>query len=211
MEYGEILLYTREEWREWLAQNHTTCPGIWLIYHKKHTGVPRVAYDAAVEEALCFGWIDSTVRRLDNARFMQKFTPRNPASMWSAINRRRAEALMAAGLMKPAGLAAVEAGKKSGEWEKALDDRVDRPVPPELEAALAVDPQAAANFRCWSPTQRKYAIHHVVEAKRTETRARRAAKLVALARAGRKPGTRVATIKSHDLGIPTLLLEPALR
>jgi uncharacterized protein YdeI (YjbR/CyaY-like superfamily) len=187
-EYGEILLHTREEWRDWLAQNHETCPGIWLIYHKKHTGVARVAYDDAVEEALCFGWIDSTAKRLDDARYMQKYTPRKRGSHWSALNRGRAEALMKAGAMEPAGLASIEAAKKNGAWEKALEDRVDRPMPPELKKAMAVDPEAAANFGRWSPTQRKLAIHHVAEAKRPETRDRRAAKLVALARSGKRPG-----------------------
>jgi len=187
-EFEKILLHTRDEWRDWLAANHAGCPGIWLIYHKKHTGVPRVDYDDAVEEALCFGWIDSTVKRLDDARFMQKFTPRKDGSKWSAHNRRRAEELIGSGLMGPAGLAKVEAGKKSGEWDKALEDRVDRPVPPELADALEGDPEAAANFRRWTPTQRKYVINHVAEAKKHETRVRRAAKVVAMARVNKRPG-----------------------
>ena len=188
-EYGEILLHTREEWRDWLAENHESCRGIWLIYHKKHTGVPRVAYGDAVEEALCFGWIDSTAKRLDDARYMQQYTPRKPSSNWSALNRRRAEALMKAGLVEPAGLARIEEAKKSGAWEKALEDRVDRPMPPELKKALAADAEASANFRRWSPTQRKYMINHVADAKRPETRVRRADKVVALAKSGRRPGT----------------------
>lgn len=188
VEYGEILLHTREEWRDWLAEHHDKCPGIWLIYHKKHTGVPRVAYGDAVEEALCFGWIDSTAKRLDDARYMQKYTPRKESSQWSALNRKRAEAMIAAGLMEPAGLARVEAAKKNGRWEKALEDRVDRPMPPELEAALAGDPEAAANFGRWTPTQRKYLINHVAGAKRPETRERRAEKVVTMARLNRKPG-----------------------
>lgn len=187
-EYDEILLHTRDEWRDWLAANHAESPGVWLIYHKKHTGIARVAYDDAVEEALCFGWIDSTVKRLDDARFMQKFTPRKDASNWSALNRRRAEAMMAAGLMEPAGLRLVEAAKENGAWEKALEDRPDRAVPPELEAALAADAEARKNWARWTPTQRKYMINHVAEAKKVETRERRAKKVVAMARANRKSG-----------------------
>ena len=120
-EYDEILLHTREEWRDWLAENHATRPGVWLIYHKKHTGIERVPYDAAVEEALCYGWIDSTVRRLDDARFMQQFTPRKDRSNWSALNRRRAEELMAAGLMRPAGQRCIDVAKENGQWDKALE------------------------------------------------------------------------------------------
>jgi uncharacterized protein YdeI (YjbR/CyaY-like superfamily) len=187
-EYDEILLHTREEWRDWLAENHATCPGVWLIYHKKHTGVERVAYDAAVEEALCFGWIDSTVKRLDDARFMQKFTPRKAGSNWSAHNRRRAEELMAAGLMREAGRRCVDAARENGEWDKALDDNPDRTVPCELAAALAADPKARAAWNGWTPTQRKYLIHHVAEGKKAETRVRRTERVLKMLREGRKPG-----------------------
>jgi len=187
-EYDQILLHTRAEWRDWLAVNHASCSGVWLIYHKKHTGVARVAYDDAVEEALCFGWIDSTVKRLDDARFMQKFTPRKDGSNWSALNRRRAEDLMAAGLMRPAGQSCIDVAKKNGEWDKALEDRVDRPVPSELQAELDADAKARANWNRWSPTQRKYMIHHVAEAKKPETRERRAKKVSEMLRLNRKPG-----------------------
>lgn len=187
-EYDEILLHTREEWRDWLAENHATCSGVWLIYHKKHTGIERVAYDDAVEEALCFGWIDSTAKRLDDARYMQMFTPRKARSNWSALNRRRAEALMTAGLMESAGLRQVEVAKENGAWEKALEDRPDRAMPTELEEALEADSEARKNWARWTPTQRKYMINHVAEAKKAETRVRRAAKIVAMARANRKPG-----------------------
>ena len=179
---------TRAAWRAWLARNHASKTEIWLLYYKKHTGKPTVPYDDAVEEALCFGWIDSTVRRLDNRRFCQKFVPRRERSSWSGHNRRRAEALIASGAMTAAGMAKVEAARANGEWEKALKDRVDRPVPKELEDALAGEREAAAGFGRLTPTQRKYFIHWIDEAKRPETRARRAARAVEMILAGKRPG-----------------------
>ena len=182
----EIHISERQEWRVWLAANHAGCPGVWLIYYKKHTGIARIAYDDAVEEALCFGWIDSTVRRLDDQRFCQKFVPRRARSSWSSLNRNRAEKLMDAGAMTPAGMEKIEAARASGEWDKALEDRVDRPVPPELKKVLEEDPQAAAEFRRLAPTKRKYLVGWVTEAKKSETRERRAAKAVEMLRDGNK-------------------------
>jgi uncharacterized protein YdeI (YjbR/CyaY-like superfamily) len=184
----EIYLSNREDWRDWLAENHADSPGVWLVYYKKHTSIERIAYDDAVEEALCFGWIDSTVRRLDDQRFCQKFVPRRARSSWSAHNRVRAEKLMTSGDMTPAGMEKIEAARASGAWDKALDDRVDRPVPPELKKALAGDTRAAAEFRRLSPTQRKYLVGWVAEAKKAETRERRAAKAVQMMREGKRPG-----------------------
>jgi uncharacterized protein YdeI (YjbR/CyaY-like superfamily) len=183
--YPEIYISNRDDWRDWLAENHADSPGVWLIYYKKHTGVARVAYEEAVEEALCFGWIDSTVRRLDNQRYAQKFMPRRARSNWSSLNRARAEKLMAAGTMAAAGMRAIEAARENGAWDKALEDRVDRPMPPELEKVLKKDPKAAAGFSGMTPTQRKYVINWIAEAKRPETRERRAAKAVLKLREGR--------------------------
>ena len=184
----EIYLSERHKWRDWLADNHADSPGVWLIYYKKHTGIARIAYDDAVEEALCFGWIDSTVRRLDNQRYAQKFVPRRARSKWSGHNRARAERLIASGSMTAAGLAKIEAARSSGEWDRALEDRVDRPMPQELEQALTDDTKARAAFDRLTPTQRKYFINGSAEAKKPETRERRAAKAVGMLREGRKPG-----------------------
>ena len=184
----EIYLSERQDWRDWLATHHADSPGVWLIYYKKHTGIARIAYDDAVEEALCFGWIDSTVRRLDNQRFCQKFVPRRARSSWSFLNRVRAEKLMASGDMTPAGMEKIEAARASGEWDKALQDRVDRPVPPEMKKALDADARAAAEFRRLTPTQRKYFVGWVAKAKKPETRERRAAKAVELLREGKRLG-----------------------
>ena len=113
----KIYVSTREDWRAWLEENHDREKEIWLIYYKKPSGKPRVAYDDAVEEALCFGWIDSTIRKLDEDRYMQKFTPRNPGSVWSELNKRRVEKMIREGRMTQAGLSKIEAAKKSGEWQ----------------------------------------------------------------------------------------------
>ncbi len=184
----EIHISSREDWRDWLAENQGDSPGIWLIYYKKHTGFSRIAYDDAVEEAICFGWIDSTVRRLDDQRYAQKFVPRRPRSNWSGHNRARAEKLMASGAMTAAGMVKIEAARENGEWDKALEDRVDRPAPPELDKVLAEDSKAAAEFNRLTPTQRKYFIHWISEAKKQETRERRAAKVRDMLREGKRPG-----------------------
>jgi uncharacterized protein YdeI (YjbR/CyaY-like superfamily) len=115
-DYEQVHAETRAEWRRWLAENHAGAPGVWLVSWKKATGRPAVGYDAAVEEALCFGWIDSMERRIDDERFRLLFTPRRPRSRWSASNVERVERLLAAGLMEPAGIAAVEDAKARGAW-----------------------------------------------------------------------------------------------
>ena len=115
-DYERVHPETRAEWRRWLAANHTSAPGVWLVSWKKPTGKPAVGYGAAVEEALCFGWIDSLAKTVDEERSRQLFTPRRPKSSWSASNVERVERLLAAGLMEPAGLAAVEDAKARGAW-----------------------------------------------------------------------------------------------
>jgi len=120
-EHEHVQLEARADWRAWLAANHASARGVWLVSWKRATGKPSVGYDAAVEEALCFGWIDSLAKTVDDERSRQLFTPRRPRSRWSQSNRDRVERLAAAGLMEPAGLAAVERARESGSWA-ALDD-----------------------------------------------------------------------------------------
>jgi uncharacterized protein YdeI (YjbR/CyaY-like superfamily) len=115
-DYEQLHVETRAEWRAWLAANHANAPGVWLVSWKRATGKPAVGYDTAVEEALCFGWIDSLAKTVDDERSRQLFTPRRPASRWSQSNRDRVERLLAAGLIEPAGLAAVERAKERGTW-----------------------------------------------------------------------------------------------
>ena len=135
----------RASWRRWLKENHEGSPGVWLVYFKKASGKPSVSYDEAVEEALCFGWIDSLVNSLDEERYMQVYTPRKRGSVWSKPNKERVARVVAAGLMTEAGLAKIEAAKADGSW--SLLDPVDALLEPEdLKAALDSNPDARAAF-----------------------------------------------------------------
>lgn len=176
----------RGEWRVWLEEHHASAAGVWLILSKKGGGKAGVTYEEAVEEALCFGWIDSVTNRLDSERFMQVFTPRKRKSLWAKSNKQRVERLTAQGLMAPAGLAAIEAAKREGTWT-ALDGAEDLQVPDDLTAALAANPAAEADFAAYSASTRKQLLWWVVNAKRPETRQKRIERIVAEAAEKRNP------------------------
>jgi uncharacterized protein YdeI (YjbR/CyaY-like superfamily) len=159
---------------------------VWLACVKKDAGVPGVTYAEALDVALCHGWIDGQKRKGDERHFLQRFTRRGPRSRWSKINRTRAEALIAEGAMLPAGLAEVERARADGRWEAAYDSHRTATVPPDLEAALAAEPAAAAFFAGLDSANRYAVLYRVQEAKRPETRARRIAKYVAMLAAGEK-------------------------
>ena len=162
---------SRKAWRNWLEKHHASSQGVWLVYAKKHSGVPSLTYNDAVEEALCFGWIDSKINPIDDTFYMQVFTPRKLKSAWSALNRARVERLTAAGLMARAGLAAVEAAKESGTWNSRQE--VERlTIPRDLEAAIKANPDARRNWVSYSPSRRKGVLYRLAGAKRPETRAR---------------------------------------
>jgi uncharacterized protein YdeI (YjbR/CyaY-like superfamily) len=183
---GLNLLYvpTREQWRAWLAEHHATVTEVWLVGYKKHTGKPRVPYDEAVEEALCFGWIDSILRRLDGERFAQKYTPRRAKSHWTELNLRRAERLVAEGRMTPAGLEKLEAAVRRQEprWETS------DPLPPIFEEALRTNEAARQSFLRLGPSYRRDYVRWVTEAKREETRQRRLQLAVQKLERNEKPG-----------------------
>ena len=184
--FERVAARDRAEWRAWLAEHHTSAPGIWLIIHKKGSGQPGVSYDEAVEEALCFGWIDSVTNRLDDERFVQVFTPRKRKSPWSQSNKARVERLLAAGLMEPAGLAAIEAAKRDGTWT-IYDGAEDLEVPDDLRAALAANPPAEANFAAFSASVRQQSLWWIASAKRPDTRQRRIAQVITAATERRNP------------------------
>jgi len=171
---------TRAEWRAWLEQHHTRTAGIWLISYKKATGKPRFEYDEAVEEALCFGWIDSKPNKLDEERSLLWFAPRKPRTGWSKINKDRVERLMAQGLMMPPGLAKVEAAKQDGSWN-ALDAIEALEIPPDLAVALASYAEAAQNFEAFPRSAKRGILEWIASAKRPETRAKRIAETAQLA------------------------------
>jgi uncharacterized protein YdeI (YjbR/CyaY-like superfamily) len=182
------LFKTRAAWRAWLEKNHDKSKGLRLAYYKKNSGKASVSYEEALEEALCFGWIDSRVNKLDGERYMQKWTPRNEKSIWSAANKARVKRLIAEGRMAPPGLAKINAAKRNGSWKKL--DRVElrAEVPKELLDALALQPLIEAKFDRLAPSQKKLYSWWIESAKRPETRARRIAETVNRVAAGRPAG-----------------------
>ena len=171
---------TRAAWRRWLQANHSKRTGVWLMYYRKGTATRSVSYIEAVEEALCFGWIDSIVKSVDSESYVQLFTPRKPKSSWSSTNKARVQRLIAAGLMTPAGLEKIELAKNNGSWE-SLDSVEALEVPDDFRRALNRNRKALANFEAFSPSKRKALLYRISGAKRAETRARRIQLAVELA------------------------------
>jgi uncharacterized protein YdeI (YjbR/CyaY-like superfamily) len=174
------------ELEAWLEQNHASCDGVWLKIAKKGAKEPSVTYREALELALCFGWIDSQKRGFDDQHFLQRFTPRRPRGRWSKINREKAEALIGAGKMRPAGLAKVEAAKEDGRWEAAYEGQRTAKMPGDLQRELDRNPQAAEFFASLSSANRYAIVYRLDEAKKPETRERRLRKFVAMLERGEK-------------------------
>ncbi|GAB2850464.1 YdeI/OmpD-associated family protein [Hymenobacter ruber] len=183
--YAQAQPTSRAAWRQWLAEHHASAPGVWLVYFKKASGQPSVSYAEAVEEALCYGWIDSHPRKLDAERTQLLFTPRKPRSGWSKVNKERLERLEAAGQLMPAGLAAIARAKQNGAWE-SLDAAEAGLVPEDLAAALAADDAAARHFAAFSLSARKGILTWVLGAKQPATRARRVTEAVRMAALGKR-------------------------
>jgi uncharacterized protein YdeI (YjbR/CyaY-like superfamily) len=171
---------TREQWRGWLEANHGRDTGVRLVTFKKETGRPRMTYEESVEEALCFGWIDSRPGTVDTERSKLWFTRRKPGSAWSRVNKERIERMEAGGRMAPVGIAVVETARRDGSWER-IDWVEALEVPDDLAAALAADPVAAGHWAAFPPSARKGILQWVLAAKRPETRAARVAETVRLA------------------------------
>jgi len=181
-----LYVSNRHAWRAWLKRNHATGKEIWLIYYKKDSGKPRIPYEDAVEEALCFGWIDSTVKKLDRKRYLQKFTPRNSGSIWAASNIRRAKKMIAAGKMTAAGRR-LYGELKTGKARKA-PDRKEMPVPQDLQTALEKNPAVREYYSRLAPSHRKMYIWWISDAKKLETRQRRIKRVLEMCAQNRKPG-----------------------
>ena len=162
----------RSTWRDWLAANHASSRGAWLVLWRRRSGRAGLEYEAAVEEALCFGWVDSTGGTIDDERGKLYFAPRKPRSAWAATNKARVERLIADGRMAPAGLAAIERARANGSWE-VLDSVERLEVPDDLAAAMAAHPPAAVHFAAFPPSARKMLLAWVAQAVRPETRAAR--------------------------------------
>ncbi len=168
-----IAFETQKAWANWLAKNHTTASGLWLKLAKKASGLPSVSYDEALEVALCYGWIDGQKNGYDEKWWLQKFTLRGARSVWSKINRDKAERLIKDGRMKPAGLKAAEAAKQNGQWDAAYDGQRTATVPDDLQAALNKSARAKAFFATLNSANRYAILFRIHTAKKAETRARR--------------------------------------
>jgi uncharacterized protein YdeI (YjbR/CyaY-like superfamily) len=163
----------QKEWEAWLDQSHAISPGIWIKLAKKSSGHASVSYAEAVETALCYGWIDGQSKSLDGSFYLQKFTPRRPKSIWSKINREKAEQLIRSGRMKPAGLEAVERAKQDGRWEAAYESPSQAGIPPDLQTELDRNPPAKAFFETLDSRNRYAILYRLQTTKKAETRARR--------------------------------------
>jgi uncharacterized protein YdeI (YjbR/CyaY-like superfamily) len=162
----------RVSWRAWLEANHATGRGVWLVMWRGRSGRTGLDYESAIEEALCFGWVDGTAGTVDAERGKLYFAPRKPRSGWAATNKARVERLTRDGRMRPAGLAAIERAKSNGSWE-VLDGPERLEVPPDLVVALDARPPAPSNFAAFPPSARKMALAWIATAQKPETRARR--------------------------------------
>ena len=173
---------TRQQWRAWLAKNHASSPGIWLVRYKQHSGVKSMPYEDVVREALCFGWIDSLVKRLDDDRYAIKVTPRKPTSKWSDINRKRWNELKAAGQLEAPGLAAAPTGNSYAPHRPIPE------LPSYVAKAFQTNPRAWQYFQALAPTYRRHFVVWIHTAKRPETRERRIRESIRLLAAGHKLG-----------------------
>lgn len=168
---------SRKAWRAWLAKNHASSSGIWLVYAKKHTGIPSLTYADAVEEALCFGWIDSLVHPIDDSLYKQVFTPRKSSSAWSPLNKKRVEKLIAASLMTDAGMKMIELARTNGKWDAhAATEALTMPA--ELKKALNGSADAKKNWPTYTVSQQKAFLRMLHDAKTPETRAKRVARIL---------------------------------
>lgn len=168
------------DFEAWLEERHGTSKGIWLKFAKKGTGIESISRAEAVEVALCFGWIDGQTASLDDAYWLQRYTPRRPKSKWSQINREKAEALIAQGRMRPAGLKEVEAAKDDGRWDQAYASPKNMTVPEDLQEKLDENPRAQAFFATLDSRNRYAILYRIQDAKKPETRARRIEQFVAM-------------------------------
>jgi uncharacterized protein YdeI (YjbR/CyaY-like superfamily) len=183
----DLSFKTREEWRIWLQKNHAKADEVWLVLQKKNSKKTGLRYSEAIEEALCYGWIDSKMNRIDEDTFRQRFSPRRKNSIWSRRNKEMATQLIKDGRMARAGYEAIEDGKRSGRWQKAYSSRITPEVPDALQTALQSSSKAQSNFEAFSNSTKLIYIHWIQSAKKKETRARRIKQVVERAEKNIKP------------------------
>ena len=181
-----LLVRTLEQWRDWLTDHHASESEVWLIFHKRHTGVMSIDYKDARDEALCFGWVDSLVKRLDDRRHVIKFTPRRTDSRWSAVNRKRYAELKAAGRLKPPGIERPPTDRGYGSRPPRLP--MPSTLPAYIQAALRDHPTALRHFKALPPSQRRRYLAWIESAKREDTKLRRLKEAIRLLAGGRVLG-----------------------
>jgi uncharacterized protein YdeI (YjbR/CyaY-like superfamily) len=181
-----LLVRTLDQWRGWLARHHASESEVWLIFHKQHTGVASIAYKDALDEALCFGWVDSLVKRLDDRRFARKFTPRQPDSRWSAVNRKRYAELKTEGRLKPPGIERPPTSRGSAPRPTRLE--MPSKLPAYIQSALRNHPNALRHFEALAPAQRRRYFAWIESAKREETKLRRLEEAIRLLARGKVLG-----------------------
>ena len=184
----ELYFTAREEWRDWLKENHSVSEGVWLVYYKKASGKKRIPYDDAVEEALCFGWIDGKIKRINEDYYIQRFTPRRRGSRWSKYNVERVKRMIYEGKMEMAGMIAYN--ETFEKPELIYDNRSDGnpEMPDDLRDALSLNMKARVNFENFAPSFRRMYIEWLNSAKRQDTRVRRINKIVNLSENNIRPG-----------------------
>jgi uncharacterized protein YdeI (YjbR/CyaY-like superfamily) len=184
----QLYITNRDKWRDWLGRHYATESGIWLVFYKKGTSKPTIAYEAAVEEALCFGWIDSIIKKIDAEKYVRKFTPRKDKSYWSELNKKRAGKMVKAGRMMDVGLAKIKAAKKTGLWGQSGRAQISVDMPSEFARALDKNKKAKENFEKLAPSYRKHYIGWIKTAKRDETKNKRIRESVFLLAKGKRLG-----------------------
>lgn len=183
--HTQVRCKDRAHWRAWLEENHASAPFVWLVYYRKGSGRASVSYDEAVEEALCFGWIDSKVEPIDELSWRQYFCPRKPKSVWSKVNKERVARMLSEGKMRDAGLRVIAAARDDGSWS-SLDAVEALEMPEDFDRALAARNGARAFFDSTSRTNRKQTLYWIASAKRAETRAQRIEKAAEAAAKGER-------------------------
>jgi uncharacterized protein YdeI (YjbR/CyaY-like superfamily) len=187
----KLYVSNRDAWRAWLKENHDAKKEVWLIYYRKHTGKPSISYDDSVEEALCFGWVDSIIKKLEDEKFARKFTPRKDRSRWSEANRKRVEKMIREGKMTEAGLIRIKEARASGDWFDGHDSARHRKrlvVPSYLQDALAANKKASDNFKKLAKSYKRNFVLWIDNAKMEETRKKRVAEAMRLLEQNQKLG-----------------------
>jgi uncharacterized protein YdeI (YjbR/CyaY-like superfamily) len=184
----QVYFVNRAEWRAWLKENQATASEAWLIHYKKHTGKPGLSLEEAVEEALCFGWIDSTLKPIDDEKYALRYSPRKRGSVWSEVNKRRVRKLIKQRRMTEAGLATVKEAKANGEWRAATLREDTTNIPSDLKQALQANPQAQRNFDRLAASHKRQYIYWITSAKTDKTRQQRIQEIVRLVMESEKLG-----------------------